>query len=139
MTEQDVIKLVDQIRETAFEVHRYFGPGHFERVYENALVHRLVKGGVELRQQAPITVHDEDGTVVGEYVADLVVEGTVLLELKSLRSLTAQHEAQLLNYLKATEIEVGLLLNFGLKGEVKRKVFDNNRKGNMDWLKARST
>ena len=121
MTEQDVIKLVDQIRETAFEVHRYFGPGHFERVYENALVHRLVKGGVELRQQAPITVHDEDGTVVGEYVADLIIETELIVELKACECLTHVHECQVLGYLRATEFRHGLLINFGTrKFEIKK-------------------
>jgi GxxExxY protein len=78
-----------------------------------------------------------DGEVVGEYFADLLVADTVIVELKAVRRLPEEHEAQLLNYLKATPYEIGLLLNFGPKPEIKRKVFDNARKGSMHWFKQR--
>ena len=75
-----------------------------------------------------------DGQIVGEYLADLLVAGVVMVELKAVKRLLEEHEAQLLNYLKATSYEVGLLLNFGPKAEIKRKAFDNSRKGTMRWL-----
>lgn len=84
-------------------------------------------------QEACIVIY-YDGEVVGEYFADLLVAGLVIIELKAVKKLSEEHEAQLLNYLKATPYEVGLLLNFGPKPEVKRKAFDNSRKGSMPWL-----
>ena len=113
MTDQEMLQLVDQIRETAFAVHRFFGPGHFEKVYENALVNRLTKAGFELKQQGPICVEDEDGTVVGEYMADLVVGKELILELKACECLTQAHECQIMGYLRATKYRHGLLINFG--------------------------
>jgi len=116
-----MMKLVDKIRETAFAVHRFFGPGHFEKVYENALVNRLVKAGIGFEQQMPITVRDEDGTVVGEYIADLVIEGDLVVELKACENLTHVHECQIMGYLRATEFRHGLLINFGSrKFEIKK-------------------
>ena len=85
------------------------------------------KEGVPVVAQAPIRVA-YDGKIIGEYFADLLVDGKVIVEIKASNSLAPEHEAQLLNYLKATKIEVGLLLNFGPKPQVKRKVFDNFRK-----------
>ena len=121
MTDQEVLQLVDQIRETAFAVRRYFGPGHFEKVYENALVSRLAKAGFKLDQQVPITVSDEDGTVVGEYIADLIVADELILELKACGCLTQAHECQIMGYLRATKYRHGLLINFGSrKFEIKK-------------------
>ena len=115
--------LTGTIRQTAFEVHKYFRNGFLEKVYENSLTHRLRKSGHEVAQQVALPVRDEDGTVVGEYVADLVVDGKVLVEVKAVSGLTAQHQAQVINYLKATGLRVGLLLNFGEpRLEVKRLV-----------------
>ena len=88
---------------------------------------------MEVTSEARIRVYYE-GEVVGEYFADLLVAGVVIVELKAMKSLLEEHEAQLLNYLKATPYEVGLLLNFGPKPEIKRKAFDNSRKGSMHWL-----
>jgi len=104
-----------QIRQTAFEVHRYFGRWFLEKVYENALAHRLRKSGLAVEQQRQLEVRDEDGTVVGEYYADLIISGLVLVEVKAAKALAPEHIAQLLNYLKVTEIAVGLLINFGGK------------------------
>jgi GxxExxY protein len=106
-------QLTDMVRQTAYEVHRFFGPGHLEKVYENALAHRLRKQGLNLKQQHPITVRDEDGTVVGEYFADLFVEDALILELKAAREIANEHVAQLLGYLRASRIAHGALLNFG--------------------------
>ena len=109
----DVSRLTDIVRETAYQIHLYLGVGFLEKVYENALVHRLRKVGLAVEQQVPITVHDEDGTVIGDYVADLLVESSLIVELKAVKSLTNDHEAQLLNYLKATRMKHGALINFG--------------------------
>ncbi len=108
--------------------------GFLEKVYQNALAIELHKLGLELVQEARIVVY-YDNEVVGEYFADLFVAGVVIVELKAVKKLLEEHEAQLLNYLKATSYEVGLLLNFGPKPEIKRKAFDNSRKGAMNWLK----
>ena len=101
------------IRQTAFEVHCYFGPWYLEKVYENALVHCLRKAGLVVDQQRSLVVRDEDGTVIGDYFADLLVSGLVLVEIKAVKSLVPEHVAQLLNYLKTSETSVGLLINFG--------------------------
>ena len=104
-----------------YDVYNELGYGFLEKVYENALVHELRKRGYHVQQQAPIDV-TYDGLLVGQYFADLLVNEVVILELKAAKAIAEEHEAQLLNYLKATEIEVGLLLNFGPKPEVKRKI-----------------
>lgn len=110
---EDVIKLVNCIRQTAYEVHLYLGTGFLEKVYENALAHRLVKAGCQVAQQHPIKVFDEDGTLIGDYVADLFVNNQVIIELKSVKAIAPEHEAQLLHYLKATQVHHGILINFG--------------------------
>ena len=108
-----VFQLTDIVRETAFAIHCYHGPGPLEKVYENALYHRLRKHGLAVQQQKPLTVFDEDGTIIGEYFADLVIEGILILELKAAKSLTDEHYAQILGYLRSARIEHGALLNFG--------------------------
>ena len=110
-----------------FEVYNSFGYGFLEKVYENALCVEFKQRGLSFVQQLPINV-EYRGQVVGEYFADLVVEGAVIVEVKAVRSLAVEHGAQLLNYLKATDCEVGLILNFGPKAKVVRKVFDNKLK-----------
>lgn len=105
--------LCDLVRETSYAIHVYHSHGHLEKVYENALVHRLRKQGVEVKQQHPIPVLDEDGTVIGDYYADLIVDNRLVVELKAAKSLADEHTAQLLGYLKSTRIEHGLLINFG--------------------------
>ncbi len=119
-----------------FEVHKVLGFGFSEKVYENALVIAHNAKGLKIEQQHPIKVNFS-GKIVGDDIADLFVNTQVLVEQKSAKSLNDQHEAQLLNYLKATEIKVGLLLNFGPKGEFKRKVFDNNHKGSLSWTQPK--
>ncbi len=92
-------------------------------MYENGLAHRLRKQGLRVQQQVSVAVHDEDGTVLGEFVADLVVEGVVLVELKACKAIADEHVAQILGYLRATRIEHGVLVNFGgLKYEIKKYV-----------------
>ena len=109
----DVKVLCDQVRQTAFQVHAYLGHGHLEKVYENALAHRLQKAGLKVIQQQSLKVFDEDGTLIGDYLADLVVEDVLIVELKTAKSLAPEHEAQILGYLKASRFEHGLLINFG--------------------------
>ncbi len=108
-----IFELCDLVRETAFAIHKYHGHGHLEKVYENALAHRLRKIGVKVEQHIPIKVYDEDGTVIGDYLADLFVEGQLIIELKAAKSIAGEHIAQLLGYLKSARIEHGLLINFG--------------------------
>ncbi len=120
-------ELTDRIICCFYNVYNKLGYGFLEKVYEKAMLIELGKTGLTAQAQAPIKVN-YDGQLVGEYQADLLIENRVIVELKAVRDLTVEHEAQLLNYLKATAVEVGLLLNFGPKAEVKRKVFDNHRK-----------
>jgi len=106
-------ELCDIIRETSFSIHRYLRNGHLEKVYENALVHRLRKQGIEVIPQHPLKVYDEDGTVIGDYFADLFIENVLIVELKAARAIDNEHIAQLLGYLRSSRIETGLLVNFG--------------------------
>jgi GxxExxY protein len=111
----DTWVLCDTVRTTAYAVHVFFRHGFPEKVYENALANRLRSKGVSVLQQHPIAVFDEDGSRVGEYFADLLVAGNLVVEVKAARSLAPEHEAQLLGYLRATGFEHGLLLNFGAR------------------------
>jgi len=114
-------------------VYPELGYGFLEKVYENSLAIALQEMGLVIQQQEKITVLFQ-GNVVGEYFADMVVENVVIVELKAVSQIKREHEAQLLNYLRATPYEVGLLLNFGPKPEFRRKVFDNDRK-TITWSK----
>lgn len=107
-----------------YQVYNELGYGFLERVYENALTHSLRKAGLEVQQQAPSEVKF-DNIVVGKYFADLLVNDLIIVELKAVEKINPAHEAQLLNYLKATTIEVGLLLNFGPSPEFRRKANTN--------------
>ena len=127
---QDITELIIK---AFYVVYNTLGYGFSERVYENALASELRRMGLKVVQQAPIRVYYA-GELVGEYFADLLIADAVLVELKAVQMLAQSHEAQLLNYLKATLYEVGLLLNFGPKPQVKRKVFDNERKGGLLWV-----
>ena len=118
-------EITEKIIKAFFVVYNTLGYGFFERVYENAMFIELMSMDIEVERQKQIIVYYE-GKEVGEYFADLLVEECVIVELKAAEYLCEEHEFQLINYLKATEIEVGLLLNFGKKPEVKRKVFSNN-------------
>jgi GxxExxY protein len=116
-----------------YRVYNEMGYGFLEKVYENAMTIALQEAGLTVVQQAPIQVHFA-GRIVGRYDADLLVNDIVIVELKVANAIAPEHEAQLLNYLKATRYEVGLLLNFSpTKAEVKRKAFRNDRKGLLSW------
>ena len=118
----------DQIRQTAYDIHVYHGHGHLEKVCENALAHRLRKAGLDVKQQHPLKVFDEDGTLIGDYLADLLVEGQFIIELKTAKALAAEHEAQILGYLKSARLEHGLLINFGsYKFEIRKFAWNENR------------
>ena len=112
---------------TFYEVYNELGHGFLESVYENALAIALREKGHEVHQQVAVPVWFR-GQKIGQFDADIMVSRLVILELKSCRAIEQAHIAQLLHYLKATEIEVGLLLNFGPKAEFKRVVFGNDRK-----------
>jgi GxxExxY protein len=120
-------ELTKEIIAAFHTVYNSLGYGFLENVHENALAIELRRRDIKVVQQMPIVVYYA-GEVVGEYKADLVVNDLVIVELKAAKALAIEHEAQLLNYLKATPYEVGLLLNFGPKPEQKRRAFDNNRK-----------
>ena len=113
MKSTDINQLCDVVRETSFAIHRFHRHGHLEKIYENALAHRLCKQGVEVAQQHPIKVLDEDGTPLGDFYADLLVEGQLVVELKAVRAVTDEHVAQVLGYLRSSRAETGLLINFG--------------------------
>jgi len=120
-------ELTNKIIRCFLNVYYKLGYGFLEKVYERSLVIELRKNNLNCEAQKPIEVHYYD-ELVGDYFADIVVENLVIIELKAQEVLVPENEAQLLNYLKATEYEVGLLLNFGKKPEIKRKVFDNDLK-----------
>lgn len=121
----DIFRLSDQVRQTAYEIHAYHGCGYLEKIYENALVSRLRKQGLRVEQQYPIKVYDEDGTILGDYIADVVVEDELVVELKAVKGLAPEHTAQLMGYLKSTGKIHGMLLNFGAyRFQVKKYAWD---------------
>lgn len=109
----DINQLCDTVRESSFAIHCYHRNGHLEKIYENALVHRLRKLGLNVKQQHPLSVRDEDGTLLGEFFADLFIDNRLIVELKAARSVAEEHVAQLLGYLRSSRTETGLLVNFG--------------------------
>jgi GxxExxY protein len=110
---ETVFQLCDIVRETGFALHNYLRNGHVEKVYENALVHRLRKQGLHVVAQHPLAVYDEDNTPLGEFYADLFIENILIVELKAVRHIADEHVAQLLGYLRCSRVEHGLLMNFG--------------------------
>jgi GxxExxY protein len=125
--------LTEVILKTFYEVYNELGYGFLERVYQNALYIELKNKGLEVIPQKKIKVYYK-GNVVGDYYADLIVENKIILELKAVEYIVEQFENQLLNYLRGTDCEVGLLLNFGKKPEFRRKIFENKRKTNKNPL-----
>jgi len=123
--------ITDKIIAAAYAVYNVLGYGFLEKVYENALYYELQKAGLNVKQQSPIQVI-YDHNLVGDYYADLIVADKVIVELKAVSILDPIHEVQLVNYLKATGIEVGLLINFGQKLAIKRRVFSRDRKTQKD-------
>jgi GxxExxY protein len=124
---KEIMKLCDVVRETGFAIHRYHRSGHVEKIYENALANRLKKLGLDVKQQYAINVFDEDGTLLGEFFADLFVENCLVVELKAVRYVLDEHVAQVLGYLRASRIEHGLLINFGApKFQIKKYIQNNS-------------
>jgi GxxExxY protein len=124
----DIKSLCDHVRQIAYDIHVYHAHGHLEKVYENALSHRLRKSGLQVEQQHPIKVYDEDGTVIGDYYADLLIDGHLLIELKTAKAIAPEHEAQILGYLKSAKLEHGLLINFGsYKFQIRKFVWNDQR------------
>lgn len=119
--------LTSKIISCFYKVYNKLGFGFLEKVYENALLIELTNNGLRVNRQKPINVYYEE-KLVGEYFADLIVEEKIIIELKAAEALIEEHELQLINYLKATDIEVGLLLNFGKKPEIRRKIFTNEKR-----------
>ena len=113
MNDEQINKIADVIRQTGFEIHKFHKHGHLEKIYENALANRLRKQGLHVETQFPITVFDEDGTVLGDYLADLLVEQCLIVEIKACKGIIDEHVAQLLGYLRSSRVEHGLLINFG--------------------------
>ena len=123
---KDIMRLAGTVRQTSYDIHVYHGHGHLEKVYENALANRLRKVGLEVRQQHPLNVYDEDGTLIGEYFADLLIDNRLIVELKAAKSIADEHVAQTLGYLKAARTEHGLLINFGsYKFQIKKLVLSD--------------
>ncbi len=120
-------ELTEQVIGIFYDVYNELGFGFLEKAYEEAMVVVFKERGIRFQQQVPIPVWFH-GQTIGSYEADLVVNGVVLVELKACKALDPSHEAQLLHYLRSTEIEVGLLLNFGPKPQVRRLAFENERK-----------
>lgn len=120
-------ELTDIILKAFFDVYNELGYGFLEKVYQNSLYIELKSKGLKVEAQRQVKVNFK-GFEVGEYYPDLIIEDKIILELKAAECIVEEHENQLINYLRATNIEVGLLLNFGRKPEFKRKVFENGRK-----------
>lgn len=120
-------EITAEIINSFYKVYNTLGYGFLEKVYENALSIELKKKGFNCERQKPITVFYED-EIVGEYFADLIINDEIIIELKACETLIEEHEVQVLNYLKATKIEVALLLNFGKTPEIKRKIYSNEFK-----------
>jgi GxxExxY protein len=121
-------EITEKIIKAFYAVYNELGYGFLESVYEQAMPIALRQEGLPVTQQAQVTVYFR-GQLVGDFRADLLVNDAVIVELKAARTIEGAHEAQLMNYLRATKIEVGLLMNFGPKPEFKRFIFDNERKG----------
>jgi GxxExxY protein len=127
MTEYLYPGLTKKIIQCYFKVYNTLGYGFLEKIYENALMIELSREGLKAEKQKPIKVFYHD-MMVGEYFADIIVADKVILELKAAEAIVPEHEFQLLNYLKATQIEIGLLCNFGKRPEIRRKILTNDRK-----------
>jgi GxxExxY protein len=126
--------LSDKIIKVFYEIHNELGYGFSEKIYQKAFGIALRQIGLKVDEQVPIKVYFR-GQEIGEYFVDMVINDVILLELKAVAHIIEEHEAQLLNYLKSTEVEVGYVMNFGKSAEFKRKVLDNDRKGSLNWTK----
>lgn len=119
--------LTEQVIKVFYKVYNVLGYGFLEKVYEKAMIIEFEKSGLGYRNQYPIKIYYEE-KIIGDYIADFVIEDKVIVEIKAIKKLTTADENQLLNYLTATRLEVGLLLNYGAKPEMKRKIYDNEFK-----------
>ncbi|WP_278034342.1 GxxExxY protein [Flavobacterium nitratireducens] len=124
-------KITDDILKVYFDIYNHLGYGFLEKVYQNAMYFELQKKGYKVEAQKSIKVYLK-GQLIGEYYADLLIEDRIIIELKACELLMSVHVAQLMNYLKATKVEVGLLLNFGEEPEFKRIIYTNDRKKNLN-------
>lgn len=123
----DINCLCDIVRETSFDIHCFLRNGHLEKIYENSLANRLKKRGLDVKQQYPLRVFDEDGTLLGDYFADLFVENRLIVELKASKAFADEHVAQILGYLRSSRIEHGLLINFGApKLQIKKYILSQD-------------
>ena len=119
--------ITSEVLSAFYDVYNELGYGFLEKVYQNALFNELTQRGIHCQKEYPISVYYK-GLCVGDYYADIMIENKIILELKAVKSILPEHLAQLNNYLRATDAEVGLLLNFGLEPQKKRIVFTNDRK-----------
>ena len=113
MDDKKVLELCDRVRQIAYDLHTFLRHGYLEKVYENGLAHRLRKAGLHVEQQYPLKVDDEDGTLLGDYYADLLVDSELIIELKACKAIADEHIAQTLGYLRASRHRHALLINFG--------------------------
>lgn len=127
-------EVTDLIIRAFYSVYNTLGYGFSEKVYQNAMVLELMELDLQVAREQPLHVHYKE-KVVGEFFADIIANGCIIVELKSVKELLDEHEAQLLNHLRATTIEIGLLMNFGPAAKFQRKSYDNAHKGNLSWVK----
>lgn len=127
MDDSDIRELCSVVRETALSAHRFLRHGHSEKIYENSLANRLEKRGLVVRRQHPVSVYDEDTTLLGDFYADLLLEDELILELKAVRQLVDEHTAQVLGYLRASRLKHAMLINFGAPViQFKKFIFDES-------------
>lgn len=119
--------LTEKVIAHYYKVYNTLGFGFLEKVYEKSLILELQKNDIPFEKQKPIKVY-YNSEIVGDYIADIIVDNRIILEIKAAEIIKEEHELQLINYLKATQIELGLLLNFGKVPEIRRKIFTNDRK-----------
>ena len=115
MDEKKILELCDRVRQEAYNLHEFLRSGHLEKVYENGLAHRLRKAGLKVEQQHPLKVYDEDGTILGDYFVDLLIESELIIELKACKAIADEHIAQVLGYLRASGHRHAMLINFLLR------------------------
>jgi GxxExxY protein len=107
------LRFCDEVRQICFDIHKYLGPGFLEKIYENALKHRLSKAAYKVATQVRFAIQDEDGSLIGEHFADLVIDDFLVMEIKACKTLADEHFAQIFGYLRAGRLKHGLLVNFG--------------------------
>ncbi len=127
-------ELSEKIIKVFYEIHNELGYGFSEKIYQKAFGIALRQIGMKVEEQIPIKVYFRNQEI-GEYFADMIINDVIMIELKAVKEIIDEHEAQLLNYLKSTKIEVGYVMNFGKSATFVRKVFDNDRKGSLNWTK----